>query len=261
MGEQMSAHASPLPSSHTKRVSIQRLAVWVPVFAILSLIFLTLLYYIKDPFPYYPLISNQDVFDLLTPLLLIPVYGILFWLASAEKPRLAEWLVFLALVAFWVEGQAIHLAANSISNLMESFAKSGLFSLEGNDLYTLTYFLDEHLGHILWHAAIFGLAGLLVYHEWGSPAGEATSWWPTIVSGVIYGFTLFVMTVEGQTPLMALLFSIGIVLFAVIWGRGKIKQRPVLAFFLSSGVVTLILYGVWLLMWGSFIEITKTGIL
>ncbi len=55
----------------------------------------------------------------------------------------------------------MHLAANSISHLMEEMKHS--------DAYTLTHFYDEVLSHSLWHVGIVGLSALLLYRQWRNP--------------------------------------------------------------------------------------------
>jgi hypothetical protein len=51
----------------------------------------------------------------------------------------------MALAAVWVEGQGMHLAANSIDNLIEGLASRQVVDILGTDIYRLTYFFDEHL--------------------------------------------------------------------------------------------------------------------
>jgi hypothetical protein len=231
------------------------------LFAILSLVFFILLVFLRIQFPLYPLMSYQDAFDLLTPLVLIPIYGILFRYSAREASGLAEGIAFLALAACWVEGQGMHLSANSISNLMESLSRSGLIQLNGNGAFRLTHFYDELLGHCVWHIGVLGLAALLIYREWRRPAGLVTAWRSTTPAGLIYGFTLFAITNEGRTVWMGLPFSVAVTLFGLMWGRRKLGQRPVLAFFLVSCAVASLLYLGWGLCWGGLPEFGEAGIL
>jgi hypothetical protein len=240
---------------------MKRISLWILLFAVLSLVFFILLVFLRVPFTLYPLTSYQDAFDLLAPLVLIPIYGLLFRYAGRETPGLAGQIAFLVLAAFWVEGHGMHLAANSISNLVEGLSRSGLIDLDANDIFRLTYFYDEQLGHCLLHIGVLGLAGLLILREWRHPAGLATAWWSTILAGVIYGFTLFAITNEGQTVWLGLPFSILVTLFGLVWGRKRLGQQPVLAFFLVSCALASLLYIGWGLYWGGFPEFTDVGIL
>jgi hypothetical protein len=240
---------------------MKRTSLCLLVFALLSLVFFILLVFLRTPFPVYPLMNYQDAFDLLAPLALIPLYWLLFKYAAGQAPGLVEDIAFVALSAFWIEGHGMHLAANSISNLIESQSRNRLIDLTGSAIFRLTYWYDELLGHYLLHVGVLGLAALLIYREWRYPAGSATVWWSSILAGVVYGFTLFTITNEGQTVLIGLPFAVIVTLFGLVWGRKKLGQRPVLAFFFVACVIALLLYTVWGLYWGGFPEFSEVGII
>ena len=61
---------------------MKRLSLLTLVFAILSVVFFLLLIFLRTPFGLYPLMSYQDALDLLTPLILIPIYWLLFRFAA-----------------------------------------------------------------------------------------------------------------------------------------------------------------------------------
>lgn len=240
---------------------MKRISLWTLLFAILSLVFFILLVFLRIPFPPYPLMSYQDAFDLLTPLVLIPVYWLLFKIGTNGEPRFAEQIAFMVLAALWVEGQGMHLGANSISNLIESLARNGLIDVTDSDIFRLTYFYDELLGHFLWHIGVLGLAAMLMYREWRQPAGVPTTWWATILAGIIYGFTLFVITNEGQTVPIGFPFAILVTLFSLVWGRKKLARQPLLAFFFVTCLVASLFYIGWGLYWGGFPEFGEVGLL
>ena len=238
-----------------KRVSIQTL-----VFAVLSLTFIILITFLSSDFPPYPLASYQDAIDMFTPLILIPVYWLLFKSASTNGTKRSEEYAFMILSALWVLGQGIHLSANSINNLIGALAENQVIDITGTDIYHLTYFYDEHLGHILWHLGVLGLAALLVYREWRKPSGQTTLWWAVIVAGVIYGFTYFAIFLEGQTLVLGYPFSAIFVAFTLISQRKFLNQRPVLAFFFSTCLLAFILFSGWGLYWGYFPQPSEVGI-
>jgi hypothetical protein len=240
---------------------MKRLSLWTLAFALLSLVFFILLIFLRIPFPLYPLMSYQDVFDLLTPLVLIPIYWLLFRYAAGQAPGLVEDMAFLVLAVLWVEGHGMHLAANSISNLIEIISRGLEYDVMGSDIYYLTHFYDEHLGHYLFHIGVLGLAALLICREWRHPARLVTAWGPTIPAGVIYGFTLFAIIDEGQTVLMGLPFAGLVTLFSLVWGRKKLGQQPLLAFLFVACLVALLFFVGWGLVWGGFPEITEVGII
>lgn len=246
---------------HTGGSIVKRLSLLALCFAVLSAVFLLLLVFFRIPFPLYPLMSYQDALDLLTPLVLIPIYWLLFKYAGSGEAGLAEEMAFMVLVVAWVLGHGAHLSANSINNLAEALARGQVIDITGTSIYELAYFYDEHLSHYLFHIGVLGLAGLLVYREWRQPAGIATIWWATIVAGLIYGFTLFAMILEGQTVPLGLPFAAVMVVISLLWGRKELAQRPLLAFSFVAFLVALLLFAGWGLYWGGFPQFTDVGLL
>jgi hypothetical protein len=240
---------------------MKRLSLLTLIFAILSLVFIILLVFLRIKFPLYPLISYQDAFDILTPLVLIPIYWLLFRYAVSDESNPVEEIAFLVLAAVWVEGQGIHLSANAIHNLVDALARSQVIDIKATDIYRLIYFFDEHLGHYMWHIGMLGLAALLIYHEWRRPAGIATTWWAAILAGLIYGFTYFCIFLEGQTVVLGLPFAILITLLTLIWGRRKLARQPVLAFFFFACLLAILLFTSWGLYWGGFPQFSDVGLI
>lgn len=225
------------------------------VFAVLFAVFFLMLILFRIPFPPYPLINYQDVLDLLTPLVLIPLYWVMFRTTNREGSRQTEEIIFMVLASIWVLGHGMHLAANAVDNLAEGLAKRQALDILDTDIYTLTYFLDEHLSHYIWHFGIAGLATLLVYREWRTPAKEEITWWATILAGLISGITYFSVFDEGQTVPLGLPFTFIITVFTLIWGRKQMTQQPIYAFFFIACATALILFAGWGLYWCGYPEI------
>lgn len=154
----------------------------------------------------YPLLKVGDVLDLLTPLVLIPLYWLLLQSASAGAAGLRAGVPFVLLSALWVEGQGLHLGANSIGHLLEGASASAAF--------TLTYFYDEVLSHYLWQLGIIGLSALLVLHAWRTPPGVPFRLGLPAAAGALHGFTFFLIVVEGGTAPLG-------VPFALLFGDGR----------------------------------------
>ncbi|OGO32452.1 MAG: hypothetical protein A2Z16_16355 [Chloroflexi bacterium RBG_16_54_18] len=230
------------------------------MFSMLSLVFFILLVFLRIPFPPFPLISYQDVFDILTPLVLIPIYWLLFR-CSSSRSDLASESIFMILASLWIQGQGMHLAANSINNLISGLADKQLIDKFPIDVVRLTYFFDEILSHYLWHLGVVGLAVLLIYREWRYPAGQKTVWWAAIAGGLLYGFTLFTIFLEGQTIIIGIPFVCLIVLFSLIWSLNHLGQKPVLAFFFVSCLVAALFFAVWGLYWGGFPQFSDVGLI
>ena len=240
---------------------MKRLSLLILLFAILSIIFFLLLIFFRIPFVLYPLMSVQDALDRLTPLVLIPIYWLLFRHAARNRSSQVEEYAFMVLSAVWVLGQGMHLSANSINNLAEALAMQQVIDITGTDIYKLTYFYDEHLSHYLWHSGILGLAALLIYHEWRQPAGIATTWWIAVTAGILYGFTYFCIFLEGGTVVLGLPFVIGILLLVSVWGRHKLGQQPVLAFFFIACLVAFLFFVGWGIYWGGFPQFSEVGLI
>jgi hypothetical protein len=240
---------------------MRRLSLLTLIFAILSVVFSLLLIFFRFPFPPYPLMSVQDAADILTPLVLIPIYWLLFKYSAREGSTWIEDAAFMVLAAVWVEGQGMHLSANSINNLAEGLAKKQVVDILGTNIYELTYFFDEHLSHYMWHIGIVGLAALLIYHEWRRPAGIPTVWGLAIPAGLIYGFAWFCVFLEGQTVPLGLPFVVIVLLLAWLWGRQKLATHPILAFFFVTSVVAVVLFAGWGLYYRGFPQFTDVGLI
>ena len=227
------------------------------VFAILSLTFFLLLVFLRIPSPLYPLMSIQDTLDNLTPLVLIPIYWLMYKGIVKEKSRLGSEIFFMVMAGFWVMGQGMHLSANSINNLIGYLARDKIIDVHSTDLYTLTYFYDEYLSHYLWHIGVIGLAILLVYESWRQPAHEKTDWRLVIPAAILYSFTCFCFFLEGNTIVLGMPFVTIITMLVLFWGRSKLKEQPVLAFFFATCAIAFVGLVVWRLYWGEFLPFMK----
>jgi hypothetical protein len=190
----------------------------------------------------YPLLHVADVFDIFTPLVLLPLYWLMFR-GSGDNASLKENLVFMVFAGFWVLGQGMHLSANSINNLLKP---EGLTS---GDIFNLVYFYDETLSHYLWHFGIIGLSALLIYKDWHEPTAiQKTRAGGNTIAGIIYGFVFFAMVVEGATVPMGLTFSALAIIFITLWSRTKLNRLSLTQMFLvgySLALVLFIIWGVW----------------
>ena len=231
---------------------MKRLSLFTLIFAILSLVFFLLLVFLRIPFISYPLMSWQDALDVLTPLVLIPIYWLMYRSVTSGRNNLTSEIVFMVMSAFWVMGQGMHLSANSVNNLSGYLARDGVIDVKPTDLHALIYFYDEYLSHYLWHIGVVGLAALMIYESWQQPAEEKTNWKLVVPAGILYGFTCFCFFVEGNTLILGLPFVAIVSLLVLIGGRGKLTQQPVLAFFFAASLFAFLLFAGWRLYWGGF---------
>lgn len=231
-----------------------RLSRLIMVFATLSLVFFLGPALFSQQFGPYPLLRNGDVLDLLTPLVLIPVYWLLFQIRRELTPNQREMMAFLILAALWVMGQGMHLAANSISHLMEEMKHS--------DAYTLTHFYDEMVSHYLWHVGIVGLSALLLYRQWRNPfpaTGATTRL--TSVAGAIYGATFFGVIVEAGTAPLGIPFAVLVGIFGLVAGRRQWQSQPLLLFLLVSSLISLVLFSAWAIYWSGLPQFSEVGLI
>ena len=224
------------------------------IFSIVFLLFFMAPPFLNKQLGVYPLMKVGDLFDIFTPLVLIPLYWLLFRIDKDKSPGIKANLIFMILVAFWIEGQGMHLAANSIGHLLKG--------IEGSDIYSLTNFYDEVLSHYLWHFGIFGLSALAISRQWRNPfaEGKIVSRLP-ILAGIIHGFSLFVIVIEAGTAPLGMTFAILVTLLGLIWGRKRFNQQPVLLFFFITCLVAVLLFAGWAIYWQGLPEFSEVGII
>jgi hypothetical protein len=203
------------------------------------------------PFPPYPLMHWADLLDLFTPLVLIPLYWLLFREVIGETKAPSAVIAFLLLAALWVEGQGMHLSANSISNLLGSGSSA---------VHDLVHFYDEVLSHYLWHLAIIGFSVLLLLRVGVPGEGTAVHWGLIAPAAVLYGFTYFVAVIEGATVPLGLPAAALVVLWLALSRRPQARTHNLAGFFLAGYGLALVLFLIWFLIWGYFPEPSAVGI-
>jgi hypothetical protein len=202
--------------------------------------------FLSSSFPLSPLMKNGDALDLLTPLVLIPLYWVLFSGASSTPVDRRGMLAFLILASLWVLGHGMHLVANSIGHQLDA--------LKDTPAYTLTYFYDEQLSHYLWHLGIFGLTALIMVRSWNAQAGKPANRTLLLLSVILYGFAFASITLEGQTWPVGLPFALLAGVTPLLVRRSEFWNRPVLAFFTLAHLLAVVMMIVWAVIQGGFIE-------
>jgi len=201
---------------------------------------------------FYKLMTRGDSLDILTPLVLIPLYWLLFRRKNMEI-KTAGFVAFAALAALWAMGHGMHLSANSVKHLMDG--------VKGTDLYELTHFYDEVLSHYLWHAGIAGLSALIIVVQRRHRSEEEGKPWAVILGAIIYGFTYFTLVIEGGTAWLGITFAVLAVIFGVIWCRKGLTRQPVLAFFLAGYLVAVLFFAGWGLYYMDLPQFSEVGII
>lgn len=230
----------------------KRFARLILIFAIAYAVLLITPALFSRQFPPYPLIKWGDVTDLITPLVLVPIYWFLFRLDGDEMPALLEVIAFLVFSALWVEGQGMHLGANSIGHLMKQ--------LNATDAYALTEFYDEVLSHYLWHGGVIALSALLIWRQWHHPFVESSPLRSVALAALIYGMTYFITTIEAGTALIGIPFAVIIAVIGLL-KRKDIARRPVAAFFIVAYIIAIILFAAWGIYWRGLPQFSEVGII
>ncbi len=231
---------------------MKRHSLWLIIFSASFAVLLISPALLSSQFPPYPLMKVGDVFDTLTPLILIPIYWILFH-SRDQDPGLAKTILFLVLAGLWMEGQGMHLSANSIGHLLEKDQE--------NVTYALTLFYDEVLSHYLWHGGIVGLSALLIWQDMHSPVCDDPISLLEGLAGFIYGFVFFIIVVEAGTAPLGVTFALLVVVFSLIRGWKEVKGRPIWRFFFASYLIATILFAIWAIYWGGLPEFSEVGII
>ncbi|MBI5667570.1 MAG: hypothetical protein HZC41_06145 [Chloroflexi bacterium] len=227
-----------------------RLSRLILLFAIAFAVLLIAPALLSQPFGPYPLMKTGDVVDLLTPLVLLPLYWLLFRLD--EPPSTRETLLFLVLAAAWVEGQGMHLSANSIGHLLQDATET--------DVYRLTHFYDEVLSHYLWHIGIVGLTALLLWRQTRRRFAPASIRLEQI-AGLIYGIVYFIIFIEAGTVPLGLPFALIVTALGLLRWRGQFRQQPLTTFFTAAHLIASILFLIWFIRWGGFPQFSELGII
>lgn len=85
--------------------------------------------------------------------------------------------------------------------------------------------------------------------------------WLLSIAGVIYGFTYFAIILEGGTAPLGLPFAILAVSFVLIFARKKLRQEPLIFFFLIAYLVAIALFTGWAIYWGGLPQFSEVGII
>ncbi len=199
----------------------------------------------------------QEVADLLTPLIVIPLAWLVYDLAGGLGR--GGLVAFLVIAAVWIEGQGIHLAANAIGDAFPHDAVKAFYGTEPGDL---DLWLDETLSHWMWHAAWVALSILIVAAATRGPVTVASR--PSVTAaaaGLLHGVTFFLVTVEGVTGLLGIPASILMLAWTAVTARRGLAGRPVAMFFLVASLTSLLGYLVWGALHGwTLPEFSKVGL-
>lgn len=164
--------------------------------------------------------------------------------SALPRPRLVALLLLSALA--YASGYGINLSANAAGRLLTGAA--------ADDASRLIYFLDEHLGHILWHAGMVGATvGLGLAARTAEPARLTLA---PALGAVAYSFAYFTDAVEGQT--VPMLLPASVLIMGYFGTRPAPRGRPLLHWFiLLAHGLALVQFGIWRLWQGGFPQFSE----
>lgn len=189
--------------------------------------------------------TGQELLDLFTPVVVLPIAWLVLSLGGRLDGRAA--VAFAATAGLWAGAHGIHLAANAIGDAFPAgAARDAFYATAAGEL---DHFLDEDIGHWAWHAAWALLSVLLVVtairlRPFPQPSTSATV--TAAVAGVVHGATFAIVTTEGGTAGLGIPLSLAL-LGAAGYGLRTRSRHPTLVFLAVSSAVTLVAYLGWAL--------------
>jgi hypothetical protein len=174
-----------------------------------------------------------DWIDLATPYV---VTGAVAGALRAARASRVVWTVFWFAAVLYTQGHGIHLAANSVGNAVGQAQPA--------------YLWDEHVGHYLWYTGFALLVATLAAtlserrHRGGVGAH---------LLALLVGLTNFTNSVEGQTPVLGIVFAVVFLVWGLVTrdGLGRVL--------LTAYGFSLLLFAVFGIWQGGFPEFSKLG--
>lgn len=208
-------------------------------------------------------IGNIRTVDAADIFILTPVYiGLLLYLlqfmsvAGASTKLLLAFLVFAFLFIF---SQGMHSTANSINTF--STEVRDYESILPKDLYSLVFFLDEQLSHLLVFTAVTGLMACWFIFDRSAIAQPLIPYLPLLIVtiGIIYGITQAYAVIEArlmwiEIPMVLTLMG----LWVWYWRKSQmnywrfLNSRPFTTFVAVMSLTTVIATVLYSLYFGGF---------
>lgn len=229
------------------------------VFALFHIMPVLLTSFLKSP------LTWGDTLDFLTPFAVIPLAYLLyshakktlqsFDLLARTQSRLAK-IVLAVGFLLYVDGHGLHLSANSIARLLQDMKES--------ELFRATYLFDEIISHFMWDSGVFLISSGLIILAYKLPFKFLSKANLTLLylGAAFYGFTFTVSGIEGQTVVFtfpASCLGFFLALFLLLRGRKENLQNPILFFFSSAYLLSILLFTYWGITRSGFPQFSELG--
>ncbi len=199
-------------------------------------------------------LATGDFLGLFAPLVVVPLAWLVHLSLRAVPERVPSWQSTTVVVLFvasilYVSGHGINFAANAIARYLTDI---------GTPVYRLTYFLDEHLGHLLWHAGVLGIAVSFLLSADGVAMTRPR--WTILIGPPCFAFAYATDAIEGQTVLLLLPGAAVVGSWAVLSAKeatGGVTRNPVRIFLVGAFLLALVLFAVWGVWQGGFPEFSE----
>ncbi len=220
--------------------------------------FIVILPYIIFGFTYIPwIISIPDLIDLIfyPPVIGLTLYAIYRSIICGKKNSLIDYFFILFLVIHFI-GHGFHWAANAIHETIKHA------SIYDTSTISYAYFLDEVLGHKIMYYPLYFMLLLFLLEEirYLNASYGKNYLFLNIPNGIIFGFSLIISAIEGQSPYEALALASFSILLVILFFRkslGKVKNFPYSSFALVTSMTIVATGIIYFLIFGGFIEPSK----
>ncbi|MGQ4891409.1 MAG: hypothetical protein ACP6IP_02870 [Candidatus Njordarchaeia archaeon] len=164
------------------------------------------------------IISCPDLIDLL----IYPLYmGLTLFYIYEKTPKKERPLsvLYIALLIIHIEGHGFHWVANAIDVTIENIQNwESVQQLV--TLHRYAYFLDEILSHKIMFYSISIIMIIILYwsNRYKAEINQKQKYLLD-TSSIVFGFSLIISFIEGQTPIEGIIFAIALITFALILYR------------------------------------------
>ena len=199
------------------------------------------------------IISYPDLIDLLVyPLFM----GLTLFYIYEKTPNKEKFLkiLYMSLLIIHIEGHGFHWVANAIDVTIENVPDWGAIP-QLVSLHQYAYFLDEILSHKIMFYSISIIMLLILYWSGRYEAQlEKRTIYTLDISSVIFGFSIIVSFIEGQSPIEVIIFAIALIILGFIIYRrlDRIYQNPVARYMFNTAVTILVIAAIYYMIFHGF---------